>query len=266
VTVRSVRSISRSLLTDGLFPTERLLVDTSRWRLTLRSRTMVSNVEQLRGVTVPAGSMRLRGDLNVPVGGRGVVVFAHWNADDERDRGIVHVLNMARFATLRVHLLTADEELIDSTTEQLRSQIDLLADRLIAATRWITQYERTRELRVGYLAASTGAAAALVAASELPNEVSAVVARGGRPDLAGDAIERAFVPTLLIVGGKSPRLVDLNQHTLARLPGVKRLVVIPDVSQRFETPAALDEVAHLARDWFERYLTRSTQASTATGR
>ncbi|MDB4959072.1 MAG: dienelactone hydrolase [Myxococcales bacterium] len=216
---------------------------------------MAANVEQLRGVTVPAGPMKLRGDLNIPEGARGAVVFAHWKTDEARDRGVVKVLNDARLATLRVHLLTSDEELIDSTTEQLRFEIDLLAERLVDTTHWLARYERTRKLRVGYFGASTGAAAALVAAAELSEEVHAVVSRGGRPDLAGEALLQVEQPTLLIVGANPPRIVEVNRLALARLHGEKRLVVLPEVSQRFETPAALEQVAHLAREWFELYVT-----------
>ncbi len=174
------------------------------------------------------------------------------------NRHVARLLNQAKLATLLVDLLTADEEAIDLRTAHLRFDIGLLAERLIAATDWLTQQPATRELRVGYFGASTGAGAALVAAAERPEVVGAVVSRGGRPDLAGPALARVRAPTLLIVGGNDVPVIELNQAALAQLRCEKQLVIVPGATHLFEEPGALDEVAQLAREWFERYLTPAT--------
>jgi dienelactone hydrolase len=164
------------------------------------------------------------------------------------------MLNEANLATLLIDLLTPEEELIDLRTAHLRFDIGLLAERLVAATDWLTQYPDTRHLRVGYFGASTGAAAALVSAAERPQVVGAVVSRGGRPDLAGRALAGVQAPTLLIVGGNDYPVIELNQAALAQLRYEKRLVIVPRATHLFEEPGALDEVARLAREWFEHHL------------
>jgi putative phosphoribosyl transferase len=222
-----------------------------------------------RTVRVPAGSVTLEGDLDVPPKARGVVLFAHGSGSSRhspRNRHVARLLNEAKLATLLIDLLTPDEEAIDLRTAHLRFDIGLLAERLVGATDWLTHYPDTRDLRVGYFGASTGTGAALVAAAERPHVVGAVVSRGGRPDLAGPALPRVRAPTLLIVGGNDFRVVELNRAALAQLRCEKRLVIVPGATHLFEEPGALDEVARLAREWFERHLmsaaARATGAST----
>jgi pimeloyl-ACP methyl ester carboxylesterase len=164
------------------------------------------------------------------------------------------LLNEAKLATLLIDLLTLDEEAIDAPTGHLRFDIDLLAERLVDATDWLTQYPDSQYLPIGYFGASTGAAAALVAATERPDVVSAVVSRGGRPDLAGPALMRVRAPTLLIVGGNDVQVIQLNRAALAQLRCEKQLVIVPGATHLFEEPGALDEVARLAREWFHRHL------------
>jgi dienelactone hydrolase len=211
-----------------------------------------------REVRLAAGSVTLEGNLSLPDGVRGVVLFAHGSGSSRfspRNRHVAHVLNEAHLATLLMDLLTPAEEEADFRTAHLRFNIGLLAGRLVAATDWLTQYPDTRHLRIGYFGASTGAAAALVAAAERPRIIGAVVSRGGRPDLAGPALPRVQAPTLLIVGGEDFGVIELNQAALAQLRCEKRLVIVPGATHLFEEPGALDEVARLAREWFEQHLT-----------
>jgi pimeloyl-ACP methyl ester carboxylesterase len=151
-------------------------------------------------------------------------------------------------------LLTLHEEVIDTRTAHLRFDIDLLAERLVDATDWLTQFPDTKHLPIGYFGASTGAAAALAAAAVRPDVVGAVVSRGGRPDLAGSALPRVRAPTLLIVGGDDRQVIELNRAALAQLRCEKQLVIVSAATHLFEEPGALDEVARLARDWFQRHL------------
>jgi dienelactone hydrolase len=151
-------------------------------------------------------------------------------------------------------LLTADEEAIDLRTQRLRFDISLLADRLVGATDWLAQNPETRDLTIGYFGASTGAAAALVAAAERPDAVGAIVSRGGRPDLAGAALARVRAPTLLIVGGHDIPVIGMNQEAMAQLHAETKLEIVPGATHLFEEPGALEEVARLAREWFERYV------------
>jgi putative phosphoribosyl transferase len=210
-----------------------------------------------RLVRVEAGLVTLEGNLCLPEGAHGIVLFAHGSGSSRyspRNRYVARLLNAAKLATLLVDLLTSDEEAIDLRTAHLRFDIGLLGERLIAATDWLTQHPDTRDLRVGYFGASTGAGAALVAAAERPHVVGAVVSRGGRPDLAGPALARVQTPTLLIVGGNDFAVIELNRTALAQLRCEKRLVIVPGATHLFEELGALDEVARLAREWFERYL------------
>ena len=167
------------------------------------------------------------------------------------------MLNEARLATLLIDLLTPEEEEIDVFTAELRFNIGLLAQRLVTATEWLTQYADTRRLPIGYFGASTGAAAALTAVAQRPDHVGAVVSRGGRPDLAGTALPRVRAPTLLIVGGNDLQVIELNEEALRLLRCEKDLVIVPGASHLFEEPGALDEVTGLARWWFLRHLTRT---------
>ena len=204
-----------------------------------------------RLVRVKAGSATIEGNLNLPEGARAVVLFAHGSGSSRfssRNRYVARVLNEAKLATLLIDLLTSEEEAIDQRTAHLRFDIRLLAGRLVSATDWLTQNVDTRHLSIGYFGASTGAAAALVAAAERPEVVHAVVSRGGRPDLAGAALPRVRAPTLLIVGGDDVQVIELNRAALALLRCEKQLVIIPGASHLFEEPGALDEVARLARE------------------
>jgi putative phosphoribosyl transferase len=226
--------------------------------------------DEERLVKVAAGPVMLEGNLSLPEGAHGVVLFAHGSGSSRhspRNRYVARLLNEAKLATLLVDLLTSDEEAIDLRTAHLRFDIGLLAERLVGATDWLTQYPDTRGLRVGYFGASTGAGAALVAAAERPHRVGAVVSRGGRPDLAGPALARVQAPTLLIVGGNDFPVIELNQVALARLRCEKRLVIVPGATHLFEEPGALDEAARLAGEWFKRYLipteARTARASTS---
>jgi pimeloyl-ACP methyl ester carboxylesterase len=211
--------------------------------------------EQL--VRVPAGPATLEGNLTLPEEARAVVLFAHGSGSSRhspRNRYVARVLNEAKLATLLIDLLTVNEELIDMRTAQLRFDIELLAERLVGATNWVAQFPDTRQLRIGYFGASTGAAAALVAAAVRPDGVGAIVSRGGRPDLAGAALPHVRAPTLLIVGGDDGQVIELNRTALAQMRSEKQLVIVPGATHLFEEPGALDEVARLARDWFHRHL------------
>ena len=211
--------------------------------------------EQL--VQVPAGAITLDGNLGVPAGARGIVLFAHGSGSSRhspRNRYVAGVLRAAGLATLLMDLLTADEEAIDLQTQRLRFDISLLADRLVGATDWLAQNPETRDLTIGYFGASTGAAAALVAAAQRPDAVGAIVSRGGRPDLAGAALARVRAPTLLVVGGNDISVIGMNQEAMAQLHVETKLEIVPGATHLFEEPGALEEVARLAREWFERYL------------
>ena len=215
-----------------------------------------------RPVEVAAGPVRLEGNLVVPDGARGIVLFAHGSGSGRhspRNRYVAGVLQDAGLATLLIDLLTAEEEAIDERTRHLRFDIGLLAGRLIGATDWLAQRPETRELAIGYFGASTGAAAALVAAAERPRVVRAVVSRGGRPDLAGAALARVRAPTLLIVGGDDTQVIELNRQALAQLGAAeKELVIVPGATHLFEEPGTLEEVARLAAAWFARHLAADT--------
>jgi putative phosphoribosyl transferase len=203
----------------------------------------------------------LQGELSVPTAATGVVVFAHGSGSSRhspRNRYVADVLNEGGLATLLIDLLNAEEQEVDPQTAQLRFDIPFLAHRLVAITQWLRVQPQVDGLKVGYFGASTGAGAALVASAELPRliheSVGAVVSRGGRPDLAGDALERVQAPTLAIVGGNDPVVLELNRQALARMNCVKALHVIPGAGHLFEEPGALEEVAKLARAWFTEEL------------
>lgn len=211
--------------------------------------------EQL--VRVPAAEVMLDGNLTLPEGSHAIVLFAHGSGSSRhspRNRYVARLLNEANLSTLLIDLLTLDEEVIDARTAQLRFDIGLLAERLVAATDWLTQFPDTRQLRIGYFGASTGAAAALAAVALRTDVVGAVVSRGGRPDLAGAALMRVQAPTLLIVGENDGQVIQLNREALAQLRCEKQLMIVPGATHLFEEPGALDVVARLASDWFERHL------------
>lgn len=209
-------------------------------------------------VQVPAGGALLEGDLALPENAKGIVLFAHGSGSSRfspRNRFVARELQQAGLGTLLMDLLTREEEAVDLRTAHLRFDIPLLAERLVAAIDWLRSRPDTRSLRIGLFGASTGAAAALVAAAERPEAVSAVVSRGGRPDLAREALSRVKAPTLLIVGGRDYPVIELNQEAMKALTCHKEMVIVPDASHLFEEPGALEEVARLACEWFCRYLT-----------
>src|SRR5579875_1149986 len=209
-------------------------------------------------VRVTAGSVTLEGDLGIPEGARGVVLFAHGSGSSRhspRNRFVAEQLRQAHLATLLIDLLTEDEEAVDRYTAHLRFDISLLADRLVGATDWLAQDGRTANLALGYFGASTGAGAALAAAARRPDRVHAIVSRGGRPDLARDVLPAVQTPTLLIVGGDDEPVIGMNQEALGQLAAPeKQLVIIPGASHLFEEPGKLEEVARLAAEWFVRHL------------
>ena len=196
------------------------------------------------------------GDLAVPAAARGIIVFAHGSGSSRhssRNKRVAQALQASGFGTLLFDLLTAAEEREDEWTRQLRFDIGLLADRLVAVTDALTEEPDAGELPVGYFGASTGAAAAIVAAAQRPG-VRAIVSRGGRPDLAGDALPRVTAPTLLIVGSLDREVLELNRNAQARLGGPTELEIVTGATHLFEEPGALDEVARLASRHFARYL------------
>ncbi|MBI2869663.1 MAG: dienelactone hydrolase family protein [Chloroflexi bacterium] len=208
-------------------------------------------------VSIPAGKLKLEGNLGVPPHARGLVLFAHGSGSSRfspRNRSVARVLRDAGIATLLFDLLTPAEEAEDMHTARLRFDIELLSRRLVQATDWAQQGPETAALRPGYFGASTGAAAALVAAAERPDTVYAVVSRGGRPDLAFKALPLVKAPTLLIVGGLDDAVIDLNRKALEKLNGEKKLVIVPGATHLFEEPGALEQVARFAVNWFENYL------------
>jgi len=208
-------------------------------------------------VQITVGGVALDGDLAPPPRTGGIVLFAHGSGSSRhspRNRRVAEHLQRAGLGTLLLDLLTADEEQLDLRSRELRFDIGLLARRLVGAVDWLAAHFSAGELRVGLFGASTGAAAALVAAAERPNRVTAVVSRGGRPDLAGPALERVMAPTLLIVGGADPQVLALNRQAAGRLAAEHRLKVVPGAGHLFEEPGALDEVARQAAAWFLTHL------------
>ncbi len=208
-------------------------------------------------VVLELDDVRLAGDLAVPAGATGVVLFAHGSGSSRhspRTRFVAERLRRAGLATLLLDLLTPDEEVVDDRTRALRFDIDLLARRVVGAAAWLARDERTRDLAIGCFGASTGAAAALVAAAARPDRFAAVVSRGGRPDLAGNALELVRAPTLLIVGGLDDVVLGLNREAMERLSCVCELRIVPGATHLFEEPGTLEEVADLAADWFAHHL------------
>lgn len=206
-----------------------------------------------REVAIPAGRRTIRGTLSRPRNAQGVVVFAHGSGSGRfspRNQYVARVLQEAGLATLLMDLLEPDE----AEDRSKVFDIELLADRLQAAAGWLKGRPETAGLRPGYFGASTGAGAALLAAGREPDSVGAVVSRGGRPDLARDALERVTAPTLLIVGSNDEIVLELNREAFDRLAGIRQLDIVPGATHLFEEPGALDEVARLAREWFLHYL------------
>ena len=201
----------------------------------------------------------LEGELALPESPLGLVLFAHGSGSSRhspRNGYVAHALQEGRLGTLLMDLLTPAEDQIDSRTAELRFNIELLAERVIAAVDWARSHPALQGLKVGLFGASTGAAAALVAAAGRPAQVIAVVSRGGRPDLAGTALPQVRAATLLIVGGGDPTVLELNREALRELRGEKELKIVPGATHLFEEPGALEEVSRLAQEWFQRYLGR----------
>jgi dienelactone hydrolase len=206
---------------------------------------------------IPARSAVLEGEVRVGDESRGIVLFAHGSGSSRhspRNQLVARSLRDRGLGTLLFDLLTREEEAVDLATRHLRFDIGLLAERLVDASRWVESRPETRALKIGYFGASTGGGAALVAAAELGNEIGAVVSRGGRPDLAADALTRVKSPTLLIVGGLDEPVIKLNEEALARLRCEKQLRIVPGATHLFEEHGALEEVARLAGEWFGRHL------------
>jgi pimeloyl-ACP methyl ester carboxylesterase len=223
----------------------------------MTTATNPSSTAVSRPVRIAAGSAMLEGDLEVPARAGGVVLFAHGSGSSRfssRNRFVAEALRSAGFGTLLMDLLTRQEEAADEYTGHLRFDIGLLADRLIAATEWLKREIDTRDLPVGYFGASTGGGAALVAAAQQPARVSAVVSRGGRPDLAGDALPGVRAPTLLIVGGDDLPVIAMNRDAMTHMRCEVRLEIVPGATHLFEEPGALEEVARLAGEWFTLHL------------
>ena len=222
---------------------------------------MAVQTEQL--VRVTADSVELEGNLSVPAGATGVVLFAHGSGSSRhspRNQYVSRALRQGGLGTLLIDLLTPDEEREDILTARLRFDIGLLTRRVVGASDWLVQDPFTASLRIGYFGASTGAAAALAAAAERPELVGAVVSRGGRPDLAIPVLPGVKAPTLLIVGGDDYQVIEMNREALAHLHTEKRLEIVPGATHLFEEEGALEQVARLARDWFVRYLIPQGQA------
>lgn len=210
-------------------------------------------------VQVETGDAEVEAALAIPAEARGIVVFAHGSGSSRhspRNRWVAEQQRSRRLATLLMDLLTAAEDEVDRRTRELRFDIGLLARRLTGATRWLDTRDDTADLSVGYFGASTGAAAALVAAADAPDRVAAVVSRGGRPDLAGDRLPRVQAPTLLIVGGADRAVLGMNEDARAQMRCETALEVVPGATHLFEEPGALDAVAAHAGDWFVRHLAR----------
>ena len=222
---------------------------------------MNNNEKNNVSVQVSVGQVRLEGNLSIPKASRGIVLFAHGSGSSRhspRNKYVAEVLQNADIATLLIDLLTEQEEEIDVHTRHLRFDIGLLARRLIGATDWISkeQNSNTEDLNIGYFGASTGAAAALIAAAERQKIVKAVVSRGGRPDLADLAsLSRVQAPTLLIIGGNDEPVIRMNKEAFEQLTNIKKnekkIVIVPGATHLFEEPGKLEEVAQLAKDWFK---------------
>lgn len=216
-------------------------------------------------VTIDLADASLPGDLALPDDPAGVVLFAHGSGSSRhspRNRAVAAGLNDAGIGTLLIDLLTEEEDRADAVTGELRFDIELLTGRLVGAIDWLASAPPTADYPVGLFGASTGAAAALAAAARRPERVTAVVSRGGRPDLAGDALERVTAPVLLIVGARDPQVLRLNDDAAGRLRSAEhKLEIVPHASHLFEEPGALDQVTAMAARWFGRYLGRPAPVS-----
>ena len=219
--------------------------------------TQATQAERYYEIQIPAGNVQLDGDLIIPDHAHGLVIFAHGSGSSRfssRNRFVAEQLREGGLATLLMDLLTPREEQVDQFTAHLRFNIDLLADRLVAAVRFANVDPRTMDLPIGLFGASTGGGAALVAAAREPDLVQAVVSRGGRPDLAGDALPRVKCPVLLIVGGNDGPVIAMNRDAMRHMTAPLRLEIIPGATHLFEEPGTLEQVARLAREFFNEHL------------
>jgi putative phosphoribosyl transferase len=217
----------------------------------------MSRRAEAESIRVPAGGAFLDGDLILPQDASGLVVFAHGSGSGRhspRNRAVAAALRESGLGTLLLDLLTPEEEIVDEETAELRFDIPFLAERLAGVTETLARDPRAKGLPIGYFGASTGGGAALLAAAARPDLVRAVVSRGGRPDLAGEALSRVRAPTLLIVGGADRPVLELNRAALDRIGAQKSLKVVPGATHLFPEPGALEEVARLAADWFRTHL------------
>ena len=209
---------------------------------------------ETKAVRIPAGGVLLNADLTMPAGAKAIIAFAHGSGSSRhstRNRYVAETLNGYKFATLLADLLTEEEETIDMRTRHLRFDIPMLADRLIDIAAWLQSEPQMRHLKIGWFGASTGAGAALIAAARRPENIMAVVSRGGRPDLAGDYLPEVAAPVLLIVGENDPQVLELNKSALARLNTEAKLEIVPNATHLFEEPGTLEAAALLAAQWFE---------------
>lgn len=216
---------------------------------------LILNDEQ--NIKIPSGEIFLDGILYIPNNTLGLILFVHGSGSSRfsaRNQYVAKILNEAGLATLLFDLLTPEEDIVDNQTRQLRFDIQLLASRLLNVTKWSREQASLKSLNVGYFGASTGGGAALVTAASEPNTIQAVVSRGGRPDLAGDALEFVSAPTLLIVGEEDKMVVQLNYAALEKLNCIKEIAIVPGATHLFEEPGALKEVARLAKNWFVNHL------------
>ena len=215
---------------------------------------MIHNKTEMK---IPVGNVVVEGTLTLPSGAKGVVLFAHGSGSSRfspRNQYVAKEFNKSKIATLLFDLLTPEEEETDIVTAEYRFNIGLLAERLIGATQWLRNDPQTKKLAFGYFGASTGAAAALIAAAKLPKEIMAVVSRGGRPDLAGKYLRNVMAPTLLLVGGLDTEVIELNREAMEQIPADKKLVIVPGATHLFEEAGKLEEVAKFSSDWFLKYL------------
>ena len=206
---------------------------------------------------IPVGNVVVEGNLTIPSGAKGIVLFAHGSGSSRfspRNQYVAKEFSKAKIGTLLFDLLTSKEEEQDMFTAEYRFNIDLLAERLIGATEWLRKDLREKRYAFGYFGASTGAAAALIGAAKLPNDISAVVSRGGRPDLAAEYLQQVVAPTLLLVGGLDTEVIKLNKQAMAQMTAEKKLIIIPGATHLFEEPGKLEEVAKASKDWFLNYL------------
>lgn len=208
-------------------------------------------------IRIPAGGVLLNADMALPTRAEAIIAFAHGSGSGRhsiRNRYVAETLNGYGFATLLADLLTEEEEIIDLRTRQLRFDIPMLADRLVDIAAWLQSEPQMKHLKIGWFGASTGAGAALIAAARRPENIIAVVSRGGRPDLAGDYLSEVMAPVLLIVGENDPQVLDLNKQALAQLNVPSKLEIVPNATHLFEEPGTLEAAALLAAQWFQAYL------------